>query len=401
MEITQLSKFILYEHSHLAEHSVIYMILQNTFQIWTFMFCFSALQVHVLPARTFLSLLQRGVVSMNEINLLLLDDCHLAMNENHPYVEIMTHHCENLPSPPRVVAVTASVLNEQCKTPQALEQSLSQLETTLHSTAETSTDNLVADVYSAKPEEVIIDCEEYVDDTGLFEQFQKILKDGIEFLDDINMPYDEDSGETNPAAIPRTALTECLYVLDSLGPWCCGKIAGVLAKQVIKIIHHESEEWPKRLLQYSLTQLSLIDHVMTEIFERKVQSIGDFYRYMSPRVRELIEILHGYKPDDNFMIIGSEGGGLDISSASAMEDVDEDDDDDDDNDSINFSDDEEFQEEVSGGKKAKITEIKDNKHENKVGFRSENLTLSSSMRVWLAIQKNKQIKKQKKPPINR
>ena len=315
-------------------------------------------QVHVLPARTFLHLLEDGVVNMSEINLLLMDDCHLAVNTNHPYAKIMQFYHSKQPSP-RIVALTVSVLNEQCKTPQELEDTLAQLENIFHSTAETSTDNLVADVYSAKPEELLIDCDEYVDVTGLVEMFGGILTESIDFLNDVNIPYEEEDGEVHIIKTPKTALQECLYVLDSLGPWCCGKVASVLAKQVMKIIQFEADETAKRFLQYSLTQLSLIDHIMNQTFEKKIANIEEFYEYMSPKVRELIEILHRYKPDDNFMIIGSDGIDFPSAIAPGIDDDDDDSDDEEDlqDDDQQFSDDQEFQED--GLKKANIKEIED------------------------------------------
>ena len=320
-----------------------------------------------MPAAAFLSLLEQDVVSMKDVNLLLLDDCHLARNPEHAYGRIMKYYpTEATSHQARVVGVTARVLNEECKTPQELEHSLALLESTLHSTPETSTDNLVADVYSAKPQEIIIDCDKYEDDTGLVEMFSTILRESIEFLEDVNMPFDEEAGETDPIAIPRTALLECQYVLDALGPWCCGKVAGVLGKQINKILCHnpDLEEWPKRFLQYISTQLFLIDHVMSSVFEKEILSIECFYRYMSPRVHKLIDILHSYKPDDNFMIISSEAG-LDFPSAGVDPWAEPDEpeknveDEDEQNSSMEFSDDEEFMEDFLPQKKANITEIND------------------------------------------
>ena len=303
----------------------------------------------MIPAAPFLDLLQRSVLSLDQINLLLLDDAHLAINPDHPYVSIIKYDHEDLPGPrPRIVGITASVLNERCHTPQELEDSLAKLESALHSTAETSTDNLVADVYSTKPTEVIIDCEKYDDDTGLVEQFRDILSDSLAFLNDMVLPFDEECEESHPVNIPRTALTECLYVLESLGPWCCGKVAGVLAKQVMKIIAHENGEWQKRLLQLSLTQLSVIDHIMNDVFDNDIMCLEDFHRYMSPKVRQLLEILHSYKPDDNFMIIGSDGNNMLSALDSGMGDNnmegEEEEDDDDDSFKLSDEEDEDFDE---------------------------------------------------------
>lgn len=324
------------------------------------------MQVLVLTAVKFLHILQKGLLTLNQVNLLLFDECHYT-TDDHEYGHIMRFYT-GLESPPRILGLTTSVLNDVCKTPQELENHLSNLERILCSTAETSTDNLVTDIYSAQPKEVLIDCADYSDTTGLVDEFQAILQESIDFIDDLSLPFDSAAGETDPRHIPRTAFTECGHVLRALGPWCCGKVAGLLGKQVMKICEHEVGEWPRRLLQYALTQLSVIDHVMTDVFDKQVMSMDDFLCYMSPRVQQLIDILHGYKPDDNFMIVGSTG--IDFSMVTGMDSFEDDDkDNDDDDDSMKFSDDDddEFEEEPIEMKTDDRNTEKANK-ESKVDF---------------------------------
>ena len=43
--------------------------------------------------------------------------------------------------------------------------------------------------------------------------------------------------------------------------------------------------------------------ILVYCFEKVLE---DFMTYMKPKVLQVIDILHNYKPDDNFMIIGDE-----------------------------------------------------------------------------------------------
>ncbi|XP_008707588.1 endoribonuclease Dicer-like [Ursus maritimus] len=89
-----------------------------------------------------LNVLKNGYLSLSDINLLVFDECHLAILD-HPYREIMKL-CENCPSCPRILGLTASILNGKCD-PEELEEKIQKLEKILKSNAETATDLVVLD----------------------------------------------------------------------------------------------------------------------------------------------------------------------------------------------------------------------------------------------------------------
>lgn len=123
-----------------------------------------------MTCHIFLYIVEHKILELSEINLLVFDDCHLAIT-NHPYCDIMKvspvaprsrsaltlrrslqgfSAClqlfEESPSSPRILGLTASILNGKCD-PSELEQKIKNLEETLQSNAETATDLVVLDRY--------------------------------------------------------------------------------------------------------------------------------------------------------------------------------------------------------------------------------------------------------------
>ncbi|XP_062432589.1 endoribonuclease Dicer isoform X2 [Rhea pennata] len=103
---------------------------------------FSKHQVLVMTCHVALTVLRNEYLSLSNINLLVFDECHLAI-QDHPYREIMKI-CENCPSCPRILGLTASILNGKCD-PAELEEKIQKLEKILKSNAETATDLVVLD----------------------------------------------------------------------------------------------------------------------------------------------------------------------------------------------------------------------------------------------------------------
>ncbi len=138
--------------------------------------------VFVMPGEVLSYVLARSYLSVSQTNLLVFDECHLAVDD-HAYVDIMnSYHNTAVDSHPRVLGLTSSILTGKCMTPEALEQNLCNLEKCLDSVAETATDMVVADLNGAKPREVLIECEKYEDKTGLMEQLEDILESAVIFL---------------------------------------------------------------------------------------------------------------------------------------------------------------------------------------------------------------------------
>ena len=186
--------------------------------------------IMVMTAVRFLYILRQGYLSLTQVNLLVFDECHLSAND-HPYVDIMKYHDVDAHKDSlRILGLTTSVLNNNCSTPDELEEHLHLLEDVLHCSAETATDIGVAEHYGDKAEEIVIESEEYIDETGLVEDFDHILNTTIDFLEDMNIPCGNQ--KKDPRQTPKMVLMECHHILHVLGPWCAGKVAHSLVKQV-------------------------------------------------------------------------------------------------------------------------------------------------------------------------
>uniref|UniRef100_A0AAR2JDF8 ribonuclease III n=1 Tax=Pygocentrus nattereri TaxID=42514 RepID=A0AAR2JDF8_PYGNA len=141
-------------------------------------------QVLVMTCHIFLHGLKNGILPLSKINLLVFDECHLAITD-HPYRDIMKK-CEDCWSCPRILGLTASILNGKCD-PSDLEEKIQNLEKILKSNAETATDLVVLDRYASQPREVVLDCGPYQDKSGLSERLLSELNEALHFLNDCNL----------------------------------------------------------------------------------------------------------------------------------------------------------------------------------------------------------------------
>lgn len=72
--------------------------------------CLSVIQVLVMTCHIFLYILKRKILLLSKINLVVFDDCHLAVGD-HPYCEIMkVRHCSGCRN-------VLSLVRRQCMTP--------------------------------------------------------------------------------------------------------------------------------------------------------------------------------------------------------------------------------------------------------------------------------------------
>ena len=167
---------------------------------------FVAHQVLVMTAQIFVDVLHHAFLPLSRVNLIIFDECHHA-TKSHPYVQVMKC-CDSHPreSSPRILGLTASILNNKCKTPDELEQNLVQLEQTLHCKAETASDMTLHDIHTTKPKEVILECEEYKDETGLVEQFDTTMQQALDFLADCRINFDPEEGQKGPLCSAQDCL---------------------------------------------------------------------------------------------------------------------------------------------------------------------------------------------------
>ena len=179
---------------------------------------FNENNVLVMTAQIFLDLLHHGYIRLAQINLLIFDECHHA-KKNHPYKQIMQcfGDCKE-DDYPKVMGLTASVVNEKVKSQNDLKSKIKKLECTLRSTCETSQDEEV-EKFAAKPREKVKRfLNATIDDntSTLIKKNQAVLSLEME----IAHKY------------AKSALRNCHEVLLELGPWAANKVAEYLIKDL-------------------------------------------------------------------------------------------------------------------------------------------------------------------------
>ncbi|XP_019498029.1 PREDICTED: endoribonuclease Dicer isoform X2 [Hipposideros armiger] len=248
---------------------------------------FAKHQVLVMTCFVALNVLKNGYLSLSDINLLVFDECHLAILD-HPYREIMKL-CESCPSCPRILGLTASILNGKCD-PEELEEKIQKLEKILKSNAETATDLVVLDRYTSQPCEIVVDCGPFTDRSGLYERLLMELEEALNFINDCNISVH--SKERDSTLISKQILSDCRAVLVVLGPWCADKVAGMMVRELQKYIKHEQEELHRKFLLFTDTFLRKIHALCEEHFSPASLDL----KFVTPKVIKLLEILRKYKP---------------------------------------------------------------------------------------------------------
>uniref|UniRef100_A0A8C7VUU4 ribonuclease III n=1 Tax=Oncorhynchus mykiss TaxID=8022 RepID=A0A8C7VUU4_ONCMY len=244
-------------------------------------------QVLVMTCHIFLHVLKNGVLPLSKLNLVVFDECHLAITD-HPYREIMKL-CEGSLCSPRILGLTASILNGKCD-PSELEQKIQNLELILRSNAETATDLVVLDRYASQPREVVLDCGPYLDKSGLSECLLSELDEALHFLNDCNLSVPRE--DRDPTFITKKVLRDCRAVLLVLGPWCADKVAGIMVRELQKYIKNEQEGINRKFLLFADNILRKVHALCEEHFSPASLDL----KFVTPKVIRLLEILHEYKP---------------------------------------------------------------------------------------------------------
>ncbi|XP_075048206.1 LOW QUALITY PROTEIN: endoribonuclease Dicer [Mixophyes fleayi] len=244
-------------------------------------------QILVMTCQIFASVLKSEILTLSKINLLVFDECHLAI-QDHPYCDVMKI-CESYQTCPRILGLTASILNGKCD-PRHLEEKIQKLEEILKSNAETATDLVVLDRYASQPCEIVLDCGPYHDKSGLYQRLLTELDEALHFLDDCNVPIY--SKERDSTSISKQILSDCRAVLLVLGPWCADKVAGMMVRELQKYIKHEQEELHRKFLLFTDTILRKVHALCEEHFSPASLDL----KFVTPKVLKLLEILRKYKP---------------------------------------------------------------------------------------------------------
>ncbi|XP_055995249.1 endoribonuclease Dicer-like isoform X2 [Ostrea edulis] len=263
-------------------------------------------QILVTKPSVFSDLLLKNILLPGQISLVILENCHLVLQQDHPYQSIMKIIHSGVPKDHscRILGLTSSFISQKCQDPEELGSIITSLEDHYHAKAETAT-LVIAERYGIRPKEYLTYCDNYEDMTGTLTLLDDVLSSALEFLRDCNMEDEEDDNR-DPKEIPIFVFTECLHILYTLGPWCASCIANMFINQIEKVDKHEMVSIHKKFLKYCLTHLRIV----TTLFEQNFTpnyDVEELLQYSTPRVYQLVNHLRKYKPDYDFMIVSSGG----------------------------------------------------------------------------------------------
>ena len=214
----------------------------------------SSCDVMVTKGKIFLQILKAGLLNLMSFSLIVIDECHLGSDAEHPFT-ILLKHIEGcrLDRKPKIVGVSSEIQYHQA-CPQDLERFLNALEEQFHCKISISSDLLALNRYGERVEEEIV----YYTCTPGNDQFtcklKEILQKALEFLKDI--PVHEASQEC--IVFVKHIFTECCKVLLLFGPLHTAYIAGIAFKEIGKLEKKCSETFDLLTLQFCRTQMNLI-----------------------------------------------------------------------------------------------------------------------------------------------
>ncbi|XP_067939894.1 endoribonuclease Dicer-like, partial [Watersipora subatra] len=309
--------------------------------------CMNTSDVLCMPASLCLGLVQSGALGFQQINLVVFDECHVAVEPDSPYAALVSLLKNSLYfDSVRLFGITSSIIGDYLEQPAELEWKISQLESVLASTAATTSDLNAMDTPAGKREEIIAVYDDS-DNTceSLTEEIRATLQHAYHFLGDMKISQadvvrsreemvgkkpktkvdtktEATKGETEatkgdvlePAEnsiewynlqifkeAPRKVFKEVEMTLDELGPWCAACVALNLCATLEKIIDKTTERLEKQLLQLAWTQLQYI-HMLVKQRTEAIYEYTELLEMSSPKVRQLIEVLKTYVPKVDFEI---------------------------------------------------------------------------------------------------
>ncbi|XP_054733232.1 endoribonuclease Dcr-1 [Anastrepha obliqua] len=263
-------------------------------------------QLYVLHPRTCLAALRCGKLSMTNVHLLILEDCHEAEVYRDLRQIFEDHFNVSGKDMPKVLGLAGPLHSAECSL-EELSAMLNTLEDSVHCKAETASDIVTVLRYCAKPSEYIVQCTPYPRDE-LTAVLEEVICTRKAFL--IDHRYDpfeiycteeymeELKDIPDPKEEPMEFLEIMLFVLYEMGPWCADRVAvnmfHRIEKQKIKTPHE------RHYILLCVVNTALLEfHAICEQTFKKFNNHKELVeRYSSPKVFRLLEILRLFKPEE-------------------------------------------------------------------------------------------------------
>ncbi|KAK3931803.1 Endoribonuclease Dcr-1 [Frankliniella fusca] len=282
-------------------------------------------QVLVMTPDICVNAVNEGLVNLSCVNLLIIDQCQLVVNVNHPLQQLMKIYGSLNGCKPRLLGLTPSLFSAGCDSSR-LEWALNQLESALHSSVETASEIVSLLRFSTHPTERILECAVHEPgdiDNSIFQQIEEALTflndhryDPFEIYDE---EYREDlQGIPDPKIDPLNIMNDFLDILRTLGPYCADRAALIYLVQIEKL----KIKTPYERHYLLLCMVSSVMIKIRAICEYEFQKYDDkekIYKFCSPKVLRLLEILKQFKPVQTESEEPAEGTSLKSNVSKAIE----------------------------------------------------------------------------------
>ncbi|KAK4883339.1 hypothetical protein RN001_006658 [Aquatica leii] len=259
---------------------------------------FETHQILIMTAQILVNLLAPAFLTLNQVNLLIFDECHNAVND-HAMRQVMSYY-NDLDEEPRIIGLSATLLNKNCKPDQVIDE-VTALETTFHSKIATVEDLEKVIGYSTNPNEVIRPYKRYT--LNLIDQYSIIhLESLIKVLTQVKTQQ-KLSPPLNSHLKPLDVSTEfkdaiCLikdviYHITEFGSYV-GELAVIAHTIQLERIKKNCQD-PKVATIYDavMTGFTTVKKMFTDHMSES-NPLERIYRYSSNQIITLFQILEQY-----------------------------------------------------------------------------------------------------------
>ncbi|KAF5273493.1 hypothetical protein FQA39_LY07510 [Lamprigera yunnana] len=257
---------------------------------------FETHQILVMTAQILVNILGCSFLSLNDINLLIFDECHNGVND-HAMRQVMRHF-KDLEEAPRVIGLSATLLNKSCR-PQDVIEEISVLETTFHGKVLTVENLYTVSGYSTNPKETICEYKSFQLtslDEYVVSSLEEIIKDlsGMHFNENCNSFSPQKQSETEKKFKREISVAQdVIYHIKLLGAY--GGLLALLAHMIqLERIKKNCQDLKSAIMYNAMIGRFLILKKMIVDHMSKYSEVERIYKYCSNQVITLLEILKEY-----------------------------------------------------------------------------------------------------------
>ncbi|XP_011693477.1 PREDICTED: endoribonuclease Dicer-like isoform X2 [Wasmannia auropunctata] len=254
-------------------------------------------QVLVMTSQIFLNLLVHRYIALSSVNLIIFDECHRAVS-NHPMRQIMQQFYFSQEDHPRILAMSATLLNSNIKA-EKIESTVRELEVTFHAKVTTVESSDCIQQYCTNPKEDIVKYTKY-SAPEVMKTITHIIEASLEILKNVKLNFDEIYNESSPEMRPKTKSSKLTTIMTNIKTTTLQ--AGLYGGNISALLHliqleslrkYSDDQMMDALLDYLITQVMLT----RKIFDNEMKECSELerlYNFSSDQIRKLFEILLQY-----------------------------------------------------------------------------------------------------------